>query len=126
MMIPYLAFLGRIMFGPFPIPVVIALHYVSRATTVSFLTMLAFNRVVKTLFILDFQRMTAVPEKSVLISMGGVTFLCTSTHIVQEILARQSRGLQHFPRMFLSIYLGKVVLSFNYIFCKVVKTYLHT
>jgi hypothetical protein len=55
--------------------------------------------------------MTAVPEKTVLISMGVVTFLCTSTHMIQEVLARQSRGLEHFPRFYLSAYLGKVVLS---------------
>ena len=115
MMIQYFAILARIMLGPFPIPGVVALHYVNRATTVSFLTMLAFNRVITTLFVLDFQRMTAVPEKTVLISMGVVTFLCTSTHIVQEFLARQSRGLQHFPRFYISAFIGKVVLFLNYI-----------
>ena len=102
MMIHYLAILARIMIGPFPVPGVFALQYVKRGTTVSFLTMLAFNRVIKTLF----QRMTAVPEKTVMISMGVVTFLCTSTHIVQEVLTRQSRGLQHFPRFHLSVVLS--------------------
>ena len=77
MMIHYLAILARIMLGYFPIPVVVTLHYVNRVNRVSFLTMLAFNSVLKTLFILDFQGMTAVPEKTNLISMGVFTFLCT-------------------------------------------------
>ena len=108
MMIHYLAILARIMIGPFPVPGVVALHYVNRVTTVSFLTMLAFNRVLNTLFILDFQRMTAVPEKTVMISLGVVTFLCTSTHIVQEVLARESRGLEHFASFYLSAILARL------------------
>ena len=109
MVLHYLLILARIMLGPFPVPGLVAFHYLSRATAVSFLTMLAFNRVLKTLFILDFQRMTAVPDKSVLISMGIVTFLCTSIHIVQEVLARRSLGLDHFPRAHLYVFLSKVI-----------------
>ena len=110
MMLHYLAILARIMLGPFPVPGLVAFHYLQRATTVSFLTMLAFNRVLKTLFILDFQRMTAVPEKCILISMGMVTFLFTSLHIVQEVLARWSLALDHFPRGDFYDFLSKVII----------------
>jgi hypothetical protein len=110
MMLHYLLILARIMLGSFPVPGLIAFHYLNRATTVSFLTMMAFNRVLKTLFILDFQRMTAVPDKGVLISMGMVTFLCTSIYIVQEVLVRRSLGLDHFPRGHFYVYLGKVLI----------------
>ena len=110
MMLHYLGILARIMLGPFPVPGLVAFHYLQRATTVSFLTMLAFNRVLKTLFILDFQRMTAVPEKCILISMGMITFLCTSFHIFQEVLARRSLGLDHFPRGDFYDLLSKVII----------------
>ena len=105
----YLAVLGRIMSGPFPYAGVVAFHYLERVGMVSFLTMLSFSRVVKTLFILDFQRMSAVPEKMVMTCMGVVTFFCTSAHVVQEALVRRSRGLDHFGRMSFFSYLGQVV-----------------
>ena len=105
----YLAVLARIMLGPFPYAGVVAFHYLERVGMVSFLTMLSFSRVVKTLFILDFQRMSAVPEKGVMTCMGVVTFFCTSAHVVQEALVRRSRGLDHFGRMYFFSYLGQVV-----------------
>jgi hypothetical protein len=89
MMLHYLLVLARIMLGPFPISGLVAFHYLNRATTVSFLTMMAFYRVLKTLFTLDFQRMTAVPDKNVVISMGIVTFLCTFIYIVPEVLTQR-------------------------------------
>ena len=110
MMLHYPGILARIMLGPFPVPGLVAFHYLQRATTVSFLTMLAFNRVLKTLFILIFQRMIAVPDKSVLISIGMVTFLFTSLHIVHEVLAQRSLGLDHFPRGDFYVFLSKVII----------------
>ena len=105
----YLSLLARIMLGPFPYAGVVAFHYFQRVSMVSFLTMVAFSRVVKTMFILDFQRMLAVPEKGVMTCMGVVTFFCTSAHVVQEALVRRSRGLDHFGRMYFFSYLGQVV-----------------
>jgi hypothetical protein len=100
------------MFGPFPVGGVVAFHYLQRVNLVSGLSMMAFNRVVKTLFILDFQRMSAIPERSVMFYMGVVTFVCTSAHLVQEALVRNSRGLDHFGRMYFFVYLGQVVFYF--------------
>ena len=108
----YLVLLGRIMLGPFPYAGVVAFHYLERVGMVSFLTMLSFSRVVKTLFILDFQRMSAVPEKMVMTCMGVITFFCTSAHVVQEALVRRSRGLDHFGRMYFFSYLGQVCILF--------------
>ena len=76
---------------------------------VSFLTMLAFNNIIKTLFIIDFERMAAVPEGSVMVCMGVVTFISNVAHIVHEASVRRTRGLDHFGRTSFNIYLGKVV-----------------
>ena len=100
------------MLGPFPYAGVVAFHYLERVGMVSFLTMLSFSRVVKTLFILDFQRVSAVQEKMVMTCMGVVTFFCTSAHVVQEALVRRSRGLHHFGRSYFFSYLGQVVFLF--------------
>ena len=95
--------------GPFPGAGVVVFHYLQRVIAVSFLTMLAFNRVAKTMFILDFQRMSAIPEKRVLICLGIITSLCTSAHLVQEANLRTSHGMDHFGRTYYYEYLGKVV-----------------
>jgi hypothetical protein len=71
--------------------------------------MLSFNRVVKTLFILDFQRMASVYEEKVMICMGVFTSILTVAYVVQEAVVRRNRGLNHFASWYLSIYLGKVV-----------------
>ena len=71
--------------------------------------MLTFNRVLKTLFILDFERMTAVAEKKVMIWMGVVTSIGTLTHLVEEAVTRRIRGLDQFARLCTHVYLGKVV-----------------
>ena len=97
------------MFGPFTNLGVVAYHYGMRATSVSFITMLTFSRILKTLFILDFHRMATVPEEKVIICMGLVTFICTLAYLLQEAVVRRIRGLDHFSRWSISIYLGKVV-----------------
>ena len=76
---------------------------------VSFLTMLAFNNIIKTLFIIDFERMAAVPEGSVMVCMGVVTFISNVAHIVHEVSVRRTHGLVHFARSYINIFLGKVV-----------------
>ena len=107
----YIAFLLRILFGPFSYNGVVAFHYVTRVLVVSFLTMLSFKTVVNTFFIVDFDRMSAVAEKKVMIWMGAVTAICTLTHVVEEAVTRQAKGLDHFARWCFNIYLGKVYLS---------------
>ena len=104
----YIALLLRILFGPFSYNGVVAFHYVTRVLVVSFLTMLSFKTVVNTFFIVDFDRMSAVAEKKVMIWMGAVTAICTLTHVVEEAVTRQAKGLDHFARWCFNIYLGKV------------------
>jgi hypothetical protein len=72
--------------------------------------MLTFNRIISALFIIDFDRMTAIPERHVMISLGAVTFIFTVAHVVQEAVCRRLRGLDHFARMSIFEYLGKVVI----------------
>ena len=105
----YLPVLLRIFFGPFSYGGVVAYHYTTRVCIVSFLTMITFNKVLKTLFILDFERMTAVSEKKVMIWMGVVTSIGTLTHLVEEAVTRRIRGLDQFARLCTNVYLGKVV-----------------
>ena len=104
-----LGIIVRIILGPFPINCVVMYHYCVRATTVSFLIMLTINRIISVLFILDFQRMMAISEKNVMICVGIVTSICTMACILQEVVVRNSRGLHHFSRLYLLIWLGKVV-----------------
>jgi hypothetical protein len=106
----YFAFLLRIVFGPFTYFEVVTFHYAMRATSVSFITMLTFSRVLKTIFILDFHRIAVVPDRKVMIFMGWVTLICTSAYLLQEAVVRRIRGLDHFSRWSISIYLGKVCL----------------
>ena len=104
----YLGFLLRIFVGPFPYAVVVAYHYGTRVTSVSFLSMLTFKIVLKTCFIIDFDRMSAIAEKRVMKLMVLSTSIFTIAHIVEEAVLRQSRGLNHFARWCFNIYLGKV------------------
>jgi hypothetical protein len=105
--------LVRFIFGPFTLFGVVAYHYGMRVTTVFLLIMLTFNRVITTLFIHDFQRMAAVPESTVMVWMAVVTMICTVAHAIQEAVVRDSHGLDHFARMDIFFYLGKVVLYYR-------------
>ena len=104
-----MALLLRIIFGPFSLYGVFAFHYGLRVTTVSFTIMLTFNRIISALFIIDFDRMAAIPDRHVMICLGAVTFILTLAHVVQEAAVRRLRGLDHFARMSIFKYLGKVV-----------------
>ena len=104
---------GRIIFGPFTYYGVVTYHYGSRLTFVSFLTMLTFNRVLKALFILDFQRISLIPEHRVMGSLCFVTAICSLIYLLQEAIVREVRGLNHFGRWSLSIYLAKVVFNYS-------------
>ena len=105
----YIALLLRIVFGPFPLYGVVAFHYSLRVANVSFIIMLTFNRIISALFIIDFDRMAAMPDRHVIIYLGAVTFIFTLAHVVQEAVIRRLRGLDHFARMSIFEYLGKVV-----------------
>ena len=105
----HFAFLTRIMFGPFSYFGVVTYHYAIRAYSVCFITMLTFSRVLKTIFILDFNRIAVVPEQKVMICMGCITFIFTLAYLLQEAVVRRIRGLDHFGRWYMSLYLGKVV-----------------
>ena len=107
--ISYMALLLRIVFGPFPLYGVVAFHYGLRVTTVSFIIMLSFNRIISALFIIDFDRMAAIPDSHVMICMGAFTFIFTMAHAAQEAVIRRLRYLDHFARMSIFEYLGKVV-----------------
>ena len=98
----------RILLGPFPYFVVVAFHYWIRIITVSFVTMLSFKIVVQTLFILDFDRMAMVAEARMMFGMGACTTSLTLIHVVMEALPRNHRGLEHYPRWCLSVYISKV------------------
>ena len=99
----------RIVVGPFPIYFVVAYHYAVRVTTVSFLIMLTINRIISILFILDFQKMTAILERNVMICVGVVTSLGTMACLLQEVVVRNTRALNHFSRLDQFIWLGKVI-----------------
>ena len=109
----YIAVLIRILFGPFAYYGVIAYHYASRLFTVSFLTMLTFNIVLKTLFILDFKRISLIPEYKIMKYFGFTTVFCSTMYLLQEAVVRYLRGLEHFSKWSLIIYLGKVSEDFT-------------
>ena len=109
----YVAVLIRILFGPFAYYGVIAYHYANRLFTVSFLTMLTFNIVLKTLFILDFKRISLIPERKIMNYFGSTTVLCSIMYLLQEAVVRYLRGLEHFSRWSFNIYLGKVSEVFS-------------
>ena len=88
-----------------------AYHYYTRFTVVSLLTMLTFKTILKTLFIVDFDRMAAIPEEKVIRWMVVVTSLCTLAHLGEEAVIRNIHGLDHYSRQCYNIYLGNVVLN---------------
>ena len=104
----HLGVLLRIVYGPLSYNVVVLFHYGSRITVVSFITMLTFKIFLKTLFIIDFDRMAAIPETNVLFCLTFVTSLCTLAHIGEEMFLRNFLGLDHFARACFNIYLAKV------------------
>ena len=104
-------FLGtalRILFGPTSYFGVIAYHYLQRIAMMSFMTMLTFKIVVKTMFILDFDRMAMVSEKKMIMCMTVTTTIFTLAHISAEALLRNHRKLDHYARWCFNVYLGKV------------------
>ena len=108
--------LVRILLGPYTYAGVVAFHYLQRITIVSYLTMIIFKMVMKTLFIIDFDKMASLSEQNVMVCMGVVTSVVTLIHLVLEALTRNNRGLDHYARWCLNTYLGKVVL-YGKIFC---------
>ena len=104
----YLFILLRLMFGPFTYAGVVIVHYWVRITLVSFLTMLTFKTVLTTLFIIDFNRMTSIPEKSVIHFLWMITLIFTMGHLGVEMTLRESLGYHHFGRLCFNLYLGKV------------------
>ena len=69
--------------------------------------MMTFNRVLRTLFIIDFKRISLVSEERVMKLFGLVTLLTSVMYLLQEAAVRNFRGLNHFGRAF-GVYLGKV------------------
>ena len=104
----HIGFLLRILLGPFTYAGVVAVHYGSRFTVVSILHMHTFKTGLKTLFIIDFDRMAAVSEKKVMVCMWVFTSICTLAHLAQEAITRNIRGLDHYARWCFNTYLGKV------------------
>ena len=105
----YLIVILRILLGPLSVVVAIFHHYLMRLAAVSFLTMITFNRVLKTLFILDFQRISLVPEQRLIGLFAFVTIFTSTFYMVQEAVVRDFRGLNHYGSWALSIYIGKVM-----------------
>ena len=80
------------------------------------LIMLTFNRTISALFMIDFERMIAIHDRHVMMCLGAVTFTFTLAHVVQEAVVRRLRCLDHFARMSIFEYLGKVV-RIKYVIC---------
>ena len=77
--------------------------------------MSTFKTVVRTLFILDFDRMAAVSEKSMMIWMCACNTVSVLVHLGMEAFLWNHQGLDHFGRMCLNVYLGKVMrLLYNH------------
>ena len=98
----------RIFNGPFPSFGAVAFHYGIRIIFVTLLTMLTFKIVVKALFILDFDRMTMIPENTIMCLLYACTTMASVSHVALEVLLRNHRGLQHYPRWCLVVYISKV------------------
>ena len=107
----YLSILMRLIVGPFTHAGVVFLHYWLRLSLVAFVTMLTFKTVLTTLFILDFNKMTSIPEKSVINFMWMITLMNTLFHLGLEIYLRHTLGYHHFGRLCFNLYLGKVCLN---------------
>ena len=98
----------RILIGPFPYTGVVAVHYGCAVATLSCITMGTFKTILKTLFLLDFNRMISISEKKVMICFLAVTSTSTLAILMQEITVRQRLGIHHFARRCFNIYLGQV------------------
>ena len=103
----HVIFMLRLLYGPLSLPVVVFTHYLMRLWTTITITMITFNRVLKTLFIIDFQRISMVSEEKVMKLFGLITLFSSVIYLLQEVVVRYLRGLNHFGRSF-AIYLGKV------------------
>ena len=103
----YTIIMIRMLYGPLDLPVVVFHHYIVRLYSTSLLTMMTFNRVLRTLFIIDFKRISMVPEEKVMKLFGLVTFITSVLYLLQEAAVRNFRGLNHFGRAF-GVYLGGV------------------
>ena len=104
----HFANLLRILIGPFPYTGVVAVHYGCAVATLSCITMGTFKTILKTLFLLDFNRMISISEKKVMICFLAVTSTSTLAILMQEITVRQRLGIHHFARRCFNIYLGQV------------------
>ena len=107
----YTILLVRITFGPFPEPGLVFYHYLIRAFVVSFLVMLSFKNILKIFFLIDFERMSSVPEKYVMVCMSITVCSGTFAHLAHEAVVRSSRQLKHYGRSEIFTYLGKVSLK---------------
>ena len=110
----------RLLVGPFSYAGVLIDHYWLRITMVSFLTMLTFKMILTTLFILDFNKMTLIPEKMVMRCMWMVTVILTLAHLGLEIYLRHTYEYQHFGRLCFFLYLGKVGQKIKRTICLII------
>ena len=101
----------RITIGPVSYLGIVAYHYIFRLSMVSFMTMLTFKIVVKTLFILDFERMAMVSEQRMMAVMGVFTTILIVIHSAAEAWLRNHRNLDHYARWCINVYLGKVLIT---------------
>ena len=106
-----LGMMVRILVGPLPLFGAVTFHYETRINLVSLLTLLTLKIVVKTLFILDFDRMAMIAETKMMMWICGSTTIFTLTHLALEAFLRNHRGLGHYPRWCLSVYISKVFIN---------------
>ena len=85
----------------------VAGNYVFRITTVACLTMLTLKTILKTLFILNFNRMISISEEKVLKFFYAITSTCTLVYLMQEII-RHTLGINYFARGCFNIYAVEV------------------
>ena len=111
----FIAFLLRICLGPFTNAGVVAFHYASRVTFVSFITMLTYKTVLNICFLIDFDKMAAVSEKKVMVVMGVFTSVTTLAHLAEEAVTRTLLELDHYARWCFNIYLGEVTFVIVYL-----------
>ena len=104
----YFGFIWRILLGPFNRAGVVAYHYGVRIVTVSIINMLIFKTILNILFIWDFDQMAAISETKVMAWMFVTTLVSNVGHLIEEVVTRNSRGLNHFSRQCFNAYLGKV------------------
>ena len=98
----------RIVYGPLVLHWLVTFHYLNKTLEGGFVFMLTFRMVIKLFFILDFDRMSAMPEKRVLICFNLAIVACTGLYLLIEYTSRSLRELNHFPRMTVYVWLGMV------------------